>query len=41
MVAFRFDIDAQEAVDRARMNRMDIRLMTVRELINRPSMQAL
>jgi len=41
MVAFRFDIDAQEAVDRARMNRIDIRLMTVRELIDRPSMQAL
>ena len=41
MVAFRFDIDAQEAIDRARMNRMDIRLMTVRELINRPNIQAL
>jgi hypothetical protein len=34
IVAFGFDFEAKEAAERARMNRVDIRLMTVRELIN-------
>jgi len=38
MVAFNFDTDARAAVTRARMNRMDIKLVTVKELIDRKDM---